>query len=267
MDVEKQKVLDEERLKTLERLGEVLFADAKVFEKVPRSVPWIEHVASKIVAHSKQLPKPWLCPGSKDDEILQTAIDVVSIAMEAGCDTSARDIAVKLPSSPYKVTDADFATKSCLQAVFASVGALTMAYDPGPPGTESTKFFSILSPKTKVQQCAQEDGVRRLPGFLQSFDDFIPRLNNDPGIEIMKSELDCYTLSRIARIKIKWTDLITMHLHYEETSNELLLFRYPVFCLLNLQREDQICFFSRYITRLPNTWTLVLTLLVCSRPS
>ena len=237
----------EERAKIVERLGDILFADDKILEKIPRSSPWIEHVASKIVAHSRKLPPSWLSSDTKDNEVLQTALDIASIAMETNFDISVQGIAAKLPDNPYAVSDTESANKSCLQAIFASIGFLTMAYDPDLPGADDSRFFNIASPQTKVRERPRDKSSRLLPSFLQDFDDFIPRWTSDSGVEIMKSELDCFTLNRIAKIGIEWTDLMTMHLHYEESSNVLFLFRYPVFCLLNLQSEDQVSFSGKCV--------------------
>ncbi|KAL8661627.1 MAG: hypothetical protein Q9202_005393 [Teloschistes flavicans] len=61
--------------------------------------------------------------------------------------------------------------------------------------------------------------------------------------------VNAFTLVKIGKIGIKWSDLLSAHLMFDEATEILTLFRFPTFCALSYTRGDERSVFSWYIVR------------------
>jgi hypothetical protein len=89
----------------------------------------------------------------------------------------------------------------------------------------------------------------KLHQFLLGFGVLLPPLNfnsllteeSGETFEQFKSvtttSLNAYSLTCIAKVKIKWVDSLACHLEFDAHSNTLFLFRYPSFCVVNLPQS------------------------------
>nr|POE77997.1 efflux pump ustt [Quercus suber] len=63
---------------------------------------------------------------------------------------------------------------------------------------------------------------------------------------LMAPNLNYYTLGRLARIRIQWTDSICQHLEFDSRTKILKLFCHPSFCALVCSAEDEASFLCRF---------------------
>jgi hypothetical protein len=142
--------------------------------------------------------------------------------------------------------------------VFAILGWQTMLYAPSfgtsPPhqlaiadvldGFVGQAFMVFKQNQTSAKRC--------LPDFLLGFGLMLPRENIcisedtedrqafDSLTVINPGEFNAYSLQSIAKIRIKWVDVLSPHMEFDKATNTLFLYRYPSFCIANLPSPDDV---------------------------
>ena len=142
--------------------------------------------------------------------------------------------------------------------VFAVLGWQTMLYEASfqtcPPqqlaiadvldGHFGQAFMKLKQDQSRVSHC--------LSDFLLGFGLMLPRegicISEDPedcqafeSVAIVKpEEFNAALLHCLARINIKWIDVIAPHLEFDKVTNTLFLFRYPSFCMANIPLQENI---------------------------
>jgi len=139
---------------------------------------------------------------------------------------------------------------------FAVVGWQTMLYAPAfgtcPPS--QLAIADVLDGYTgQAFMTLKQDGsrVRRhLSDFLLGFGLMLPKENlclsgdaeDCQALEklsiITPNEFNAALLQSLAKIKVRWIDVIAPHLEFDKATNTLFLFRYPSFCMANILSEE-----------------------------
>lgn len=140
--------------------------------------------------------------------------------------------------------------------VFAILGWQTMLYEPAfqtcPPQQLAIAdvldgHFGQAFMKIKQDQSRVSD---RLSDFLLGFGLMLPRedlcVSEDPedchafeSVAIIHpAEFNVALLQSLARVNIKWIDVMAPHLEFDKATNTLFLFRYPSFCLANIPSKE-----------------------------
>lgn len=152
-----------------------------------------------------------------------------------------------IPGPPDVITQ-----QRVTQIVFAVVGWQTMLYQPS-FGTCPSHQFAIADTldgytgqafMTLKQDYSRVN--RALPDFLLGFGLMLPRENlcisDDPEdlqafekvVFVNPEELNAALLITLAHVTIKWVDVLSPHLEFDQATTTLFLFRYPSFCKANL---------------------------------
>ncbi|UNI18782.1 hypothetical protein JDV02_005032 [Purpureocillium takamizusanense] len=149
------------------------------------------------------------------------------------------------------------AMQSAKDIVFSILGWQTMLYKPnfldGPSGD-----FTIVDEmqghhgdshvrSSQISLASKRD----LPNFLLGFGMMLPPRDycafGDTDDEkqlfhktkaIMAKNLNAHVLSKVCGLSLKWVDSVSCHLELDKISGTLFLFRYPSFCISNLQARE-----------------------------
>jgi hypothetical protein len=142
--------------------------------------------------------------------------------------------------------------------VFAILGWQTMLYSPsfGTSPPQQLAIADVLDGFTgqafMVLKQNQTSAKRSLPDFLLGFGLMLPQENicmsedteDRQAFEslavINPGDFNAYLLQSIAKIRIKWVDVLAPHMEFDKATNTLFLFRYPSFCVANLPSPNDI---------------------------
>ncbi|OTA54151.1 hypothetical protein K449DRAFT_401205 [Hypoxylon sp. EC38] len=127
------------------------------------------------------------------------------------------------------------------QAVFSCIGYITLLYLPKYNGPGSSLAINVqIHPTRRVPSTSVtgSQASRRIQGLLKNFGELFPEPSTPTNGErtIYRSKLDYFTLHRLSNVKIKWVDVLSMHLEFDSSTKELALFRLPSFCLFQSRR-------------------------------
>lgn len=146
------------------------------------------------------------------------------------------------------------AVHSAKDIVFSIVGWQTMLYKPNLVGGTSGEFAiadEMHGHRGDAHVCLNQSPLSSrcdLPSFLLGFGMMLPPRDycafGDTDDEkqlyhrtraIMATDLNAHVLSKVCGLSIQWVDSISCHLELDKISGTLFLFRYPSFCISNLQ--------------------------------
>lgn len=133
--------------------------------------------------------------------------------------------------------------------VFAIIGWQTMLYKPA-LGTCPPQHLAVIDEQDGYRgqafmalQQFQGSARRPLHEFLMGFGILLPPsdLCTSTNVEVRKaftelktiepSSFNAFLLNSIGHFKIKWVDVLSCHLEFDERANTIFLFRYPSFCI------------------------------------
>lgn len=130
------------------------------------------------------------------------------------------------------------------RTTYVALGCLTMLFEPAPikeTGPDCVRIIS-LGAKTKPMSNASELSV----GKLLSSWKVLPRAEIQDEL-LFGSFLNYFTLARVAKIKIKFVDLATSHLRFDNNSKRLYVFAHPGFCGMCLDPGFNLDFQERFV--------------------
>jgi hypothetical protein len=165
------------------------------------------------------------------------------IALSARRTASINDIAVA--SGLLKAQDEGDKRQLVLTLVFAVLGWQTMLYKPVfrscPP--QQLAIANTLDGYSETLRQDQSSAACCLPEFLLGFG--LALLGRNRFISEDPEHRQAFNKNAIispggfnvARINIKWVDVIAHHLEFDQATNTLFLFRYPSFCMVNILSE------------------------------
>ena len=130
------------------------------------------------------------------------------------------------------------------RATYVALGCLTMLFEPAAIKETGPDCVRISSPgaKAKPMSNASELSV----GKLLSSWKVLPRAENQDDL-LFGSFLNYFTLARVAKIKIKFVNLATSHLRFDNTSKRLFVFAHPGFCAICLDPGFNFDFQERFV--------------------
>lgn len=189
---------------------------------------------------------------SSDDASFMDFCDVLSevgAQLKTNSNVSYGDIVEHLQAN-NRISNDDGITAFNIQLAFIAVGLITMIYSPSPdpePNNMQILFLHASSRPSRdkawalrelpVDKCTGSvaDVILRLGGMRGP----IPRPEHQ-NRTITFSEQDAlktvnlcyYSLTRLADIKVVWSDSIAEHLEFDRRMRTLKLFRFPSFCSL-----------------------------------
>ncbi|KAF2972721.1 hypothetical protein GQX73_g858 [Xylaria multiplex] len=154
------------------------------------------------------------------------------------------------------IEDSYEALLSVKDLVFCIIGLQTMLYQPcfdiGIPGG-----YRILDEMNGYQGSTRmslyqssNSSARDLPEFLLGFGMMLPPPNYCPSDNdaerhifnqiktVTPNDIDAHVLSRLCGLKFQWIDSLSCHLELDKHSSTLFLYRYPSFCISNLQQHE-----------------------------
>lgn len=153
-----------------------------------------------------------------------------------------------------------YGLQSAQDLVFACIGWHTMLYQPlfETPSHHPSHEFSIVDEmdehigEAHVRHTqTRPSSKRNLPDFLLGFGVMLPPKNfcafddqddRNAFAQIKRAcpeDLDAYLLSKMCGIRFEWIDSLSCHLELDKNTNTLFLYRYPSFCVENLQQHMQ----------------------------
>lgn len=139
--------------------------------------------------------------------------------------------------------------------VFAALGWATMLYTPVP--NSSNQHLCMDSPiftgrDLSSRRCQNINiAGRPVAAMLRAFalgnanrrtisdTSLLPSQEENAG-RIQTSNLQCYCLLYICGISVQWIDNLDNHLCFDQSTRVLMLFRFPSFCLVQLQNSGDI---------------------------
>lgn len=140
-------------------------------------------------------------------------------------------------------------TPEARSLVFAIIGWQTMLYRPA-LGTCPPQQLAVIDEQDGYRgqafmalQQFQGSAKRPLHEFLMGFGILLPPSNlcTSTNAEVRKSftelktvepsSFNAFLLDSIGHFKIKWVDVLSCHLEFDERANTIFLFRYPSFCI------------------------------------
>ena len=146
------------------------------------------------------------------------------------------------------------AYQSAKELVFSIIGWQTMLYKPDVLPSMAGGF-NILDEMDgyhgEARICLNQSsvsGTNDLPNFLLGFGMMLPPRNycafddaDDVKLfnhtkSVVSKELNAHVLTKVCGVKIRWVDSLSCHLELDRHSGTLFLFRYPSFCISNLQK-------------------------------
>lgn len=188
----------------------------------------LENVPPSIIKRDTSFPTVFL----KIANSAKTAASIDGIAMNL------------LGLDLLKVQDGDDETQMTRTLVFAVLGWQTMLYKPAfgvcPPqqlaiadilnGYTGQAFMTLKQDQSRINSC--------LPDFLLGFGLMQDRQAFEKIAIVSPGGFNAALLQSVARINIKWVDVMAPHLEFDKATNTLFLFRYPSFCMANIPLED-----------------------------
>lgn len=181
----------------------------------------------------------------------------LEIANSAKASRSIEDIATNLMHlNLFDAGDTDDEKRMARTFVFAVLGWQTMLYKPafGTCPSQQLAIADELDGYTgQAFMTLKQDHSRikyALPDFLLGFGLMLPKQNVFLGEDdedrqafekvsiINPGEFNAALLQSLARINIKWVDVMAPHLEFDKATNTLFLFRYPSFCMANIPSEN-----------------------------
>ncbi|KAI6080633.1 hypothetical protein F4821DRAFT_265722 [Hypoxylon rubiginosum] len=142
------------------------------------------------------------------------------------------------------------------QAVFGAVGLVTFLYDASVDDYQPNSFTIDNTGNESLPRRGSLTLARdRLFILLAAFGDIflsadfndtdpVPEEQEEP---LYVSRLSYDFLSNICGMSIVWTDSLGLHLHLNPNSRELFLFRFPSFCIVNLDEKASKSVFHRVL--------------------
>ncbi len=128
------------------------------------------------------------------------------------------------------------------EAALGTCPSSYLAIDDVVDGCTSVVYMSLKQDLSRIKL--------PLPEFLLGFGLMLPKenlcLSSDQDdceafekISIVTpKELNASLLQTLARIKIKWVDVMAPHLEFDKDTHTLFLFRHPSFAMANLPGDD-----------------------------
>jgi hypothetical protein len=181
----------------------------------------------------------------------------LEIANSAKASGSIEDIATNLMRlNLFDAGDTDDGKRMARTFVFAILGWQTMLYKPafGTCPSQQLAIADELDGYTgQAFMILKQDHSRikfALPDFLLGFGLMLPKQNVFLGEDdedrqafekisiIHPGEFNAALLQSLARINIRWVDVMAPHLEFDKATNTLFLFRYPSFCMANIPSEN-----------------------------
>ena len=130
------------------------------------------------------------------------------------------------------------------RTTYVALGCLTMLFEPASIKETGPDCVRIMSPGARVKPMnnASELSV----GKLLSSWKVLPRAETQDEL-LFGSFLNYFTLARVAKIKIKFVDLATSHLKFDNNSKRLYVFAHPGFCAMCLDPGFNFDFQERFV--------------------
>ncbi len=136
---------------------------------------------------------------------------------------------------------------ACWQAICAILCWLTALVKPD--ATSPEEPFRLLESHVVVA------AKRPFTSLLHSVGHILPevtdlqtecsRPSGEHSSQVYVSRLNSWSLRRFGQVKLQWTDSLSAHLYFHQSSRTLYLFRFPSLCALSLQAESATPFFKR----------------------
>ena len=130
------------------------------------------------------------------------------------------------------------------RTTYVALGCLTMLFEPASVKDTVLDCVRISSPgaKTKSMVDASELSV----GKLLSSWKVLPKRETQDEL-LFGSFLNYFTLARVAKTKIKFVDLASSHLVFDNNSKRLYVFAHPGFCAICLDPNYNFDFQERFV--------------------
>ena len=200
--------------------------------------------------------------GQRSERMLGIFISIASY-LSSKADCSLQDVVDALLAKEMLSGDPDLETLR-YQLVFACIGHLTLVYsalldpqvgvfelahpsaarNPVRCRTARSRRKSWLESQCEIDEDAIEQPLRHL---YASFGRLIPRPLPSGPIQpseplyadaLIGTNLNFYTFTKVAQIKIRWVDSISNHLEFEPRRSVLSIFRFPSFCAALCWNKD-----------------------------
>ena len=130
------------------------------------------------------------------------------------------------------------------RATYMALGCLTMLFEPASIKETVPDCVRILSPGAKTKSMV--DASQLSVGRLLSSWKVLPKPENQDDL-LFGSFLNYFTLARVAKTKIKFVDMASSHLIFDNNSKRLFVFGHPGFCAICLDPGFNFDFQDRFV--------------------
>ncbi|KAL9635754.1 MAG: hypothetical protein Q9204_002506 [Flavoplaca sp. TL-2023a] len=229
-------------------------------------VAYLEYELQQRVEHFYQ-PILDFCGFLPTNDVAQSTIRLVGSTADIMKRRVDRKISInKLICDVGKENGVDFDPKhlppNVKQGMFSLLGFLTMLFEiPKDFSKEKLYLLRPVDPLVLYTRKPLDDTKIPMGVVIGSLGLFIPiqkekkrrTLKDWPpkqpdSVDLNTSVLNAFTLTKIGKINIEWSELFSTHLMFDRNTRTLSLFRFPIFCALNCSRAGERTLFDQYVT-------------------
>jgi hypothetical protein len=190
------------------------------------------------------------CGQNTLEDSLHVVADVATVVMDDNNPSRSIHSILQSLLRQYEPTDIsldDLTRNSCWQAIFTILCWLTALIKPD--ATNREESFKLLESHVILS------AKRPFTSLLHSLGDILPKLTDmdkeslrssgEYSSQIYVSSINYWSLCTFGKVQIQWTDSLSAHLYFDQSSRSLSLFRFPGFCALNLETKNATPLFKR----------------------
>jgi hypothetical protein len=127
------------------------------------------------------------------------------------------------------------------QLVFRAIGWISLLYVPDFTLRRTSFRIKVASEKTEIKASATMDRAERpLDELLRSFGDLLPKKQTSDisTTKLLVRFLNMDTMTKLAKIKIKWVASPSAHLEFDITGPSISIFQCPSLCEVQKSSES-----------------------------
>ncbi|KAL8680265.1 MAG: hypothetical protein Q9224_006956, partial [Gallowayella concinna] len=144
------------------------------------------------------------------------------------------------------------------QGMFRLLGRITMLYEiPESPSHEHLKLLKPLDPPVIFDEKPIDEAGAPVGQLMAGFGEFVPAMKRKERFDLEAwppkqpepvyldtNVLNFSTLTKVAKINVVWSNLMSEHLMFDRPLRRLTLFNFPTFCALNYGPIEKKTVFS-----------------------
>ncbi|KAL8783049.1 MAG: hypothetical protein Q9213_004896 [Squamulea squamosa] len=256
------------------RLAEALFQAASpsvingYSANLPATRPFIAYLEQGLQDRVEDFFQPILdnCGFNRSDDTADSIISLVEVVAnyiknETEREFSMDDVYEALCAKNGVAIEAGKIPVNVKQGMLCLFGYLTMLFNI--PKAFSDDTLDISEPRNPLIMSTQrpiENTGHAIGRLLNTFVSIVPRPTKKPlpsvnnwhprqlrSLELSTSVMNVHAFTKIGKITLVWSSLLSAHLIFDEKRRTLMLFRFPSFCALNCCPLEKRTLFNQWV--------------------